>query len=92
MCPDKDKETGMHAFNFNVEEVTKNNHQEKEEPWDIWWCKDITNALMHTNKALLSRKEITKQMTIKKETATTKHYPQREKYLLLIARISGRTS
>jgi hypothetical protein len=26
MCPDKDKETGMYAFNFNIEEVKGANH------------------------------------------------------------------
>jgi hypothetical protein len=38
MCPDKDKETGMMAFNFNVEEV--NDDEQKQ---DIWWCEDATD-------------------------------------------------
>jgi hypothetical protein len=34
MCPDKDKETDMYAFNFNAEEVNQSKNQE----CNIWWC------------------------------------------------------
>jgi hypothetical protein len=37
MCPDKDKETGMMAFNFNVEK------HEEEELCDVLWYEEATN-------------------------------------------------
>jgi hypothetical protein len=37
MCPDKDKETGMYAFNFNIEEVQGVNPGD-EKTQDIAWC------------------------------------------------------
>jgi hypothetical protein len=48
MCPDKDKETGMYAFNFNVEEVKNVTNQDMEESCDIWWCKEATKELEWT--------------------------------------------
>jgi hypothetical protein len=43
MCPDKDKESGMYSFNFNIKEVKNVMKQDKEESCDIWWCKEATN-------------------------------------------------
>jgi hypothetical protein len=44
MCPDKDKETEMVAFNFNVEEVNSEEHPMKKEASDIQLCEYTPNV------------------------------------------------
>jgi hypothetical protein len=46
MCPGKDKETGMVAFNFNiVEEESEVSKDEDEGDWKMWQWGDIVHRM-----------------------------------------------
>jgi hypothetical protein len=45
MCPEKDKETGMYSFNFNIEANLEEPDIVPNEGWKTWRCADWINVM-----------------------------------------------